>query len=211
MPGCLQIIIDWRTCGAERPRERAMVEGEEVGEVRREAKGGERVCRECPILLMARCLGYWRVPVESNASGGVRGVVWKMGWDGGRAQRGKYVWVIAEGLGESELTLFEEETDFIAALQEIIIAHVLHALTLSSREAGHGVVLDGEVLEEAVRLCKESGYSLGVKGVGDDEVAIDVEGFDLGGREAWRGGHDNGGVRVVVVAFYSVRLVSIRT
>lgn len=87
---------------------------------------------------------------------------------------------------------------------------MLHALALSGREAGHGVVLDGEVLEEAVRLCKESGYSLGVKSVGDDEVAIAVEGFDLGGREAWSGGHDNGGVGVDVWV-YTVRLVSTRT
>ena len=65
-----------------------MVEGEEVGEVRREAKGGERVCRECPILLMARCLGYWRVPVESNASGRVRGVFG--GWGGmGAGHKGR--------------------------------------------------------------------------------------------------------------------------
>lgn len=83
MPGCLQIIIDWRTCGDERPRERAMVDGEgEVGVgVRREAKGGERVCRECPILLIARCLGYWRLPVESNASGWLEGLFGQ--WVGG--------------------------------------------------------------------------------------------------------------------------------
>lgn len=85
MAGCLQIIIDWRTRGVVRPRERAMVGGEGVVDagagVRREAKGGERVCRECPILLIARCLGYWRVPLESKASGGVRGGAW-IGWVG---------------------------------------------------------------------------------------------------------------------------------
>lgn len=112
--------------------------------------------------------------------------------------------------GEPKLTLFEEETDLIAALQEIVVAHVLHAFTLSSRETGHGVVLDGKVLKQAVRLCKEIGYSLGVKGVGNDEVAIAVEGFNLGGRKAWSGGHDNGGWGLMF-GFYAVGLVSIRT
>lgn len=46
-----------------------------------------------------------------------------------------------------------------------------------------------------MRLGEERGYGLGVEDVGDDEVAIAVEGFDLGGREVWSGGgHDNGGV-----------------
>lgn len=58
------------------------------------------------------------------------------------------------------------------------------------------MILDGEVLKQAVRFCKESGYGLRVEGVGDDEIAIAVEGFDLGGREAGSGGHDNGGVGV---------------
>ena len=30
--------------------------------------GGERVCRECPILLIARCLGDLSWPVGENAS-----------------------------------------------------------------------------------------------------------------------------------------------
>lgn len=100
------------------------------------------------------------------------------------------------GTGDLELTLFKKETDLITALQEIVIAHVLHALALPSRETGHGMVLDGEVLEETVRLSEESGYGLGVEGVGDDEVAIAVERLDLGGREAWGGGHGDGGVGV---------------
>lgn len=33
-----------------------------------DAKGGEQVCKACPILLIALALGLMRVPVESKAS-----------------------------------------------------------------------------------------------------------------------------------------------
>lgn len=33
-----------------------------------ELKGGEQVCKACPILLIALALGLTRVPVESKAS-----------------------------------------------------------------------------------------------------------------------------------------------
>lgn len=70
-----------------------MVEGAgEVVGVRREAKGGERVWRECPILLIARCLGYWSFPVESNASGRLERVVGRIGGGGrGSVKRGGHI------------------------------------------------------------------------------------------------------------------------
>lgn len=77
-----------------------MVEGAgEVVGVRREAKGGERVWREWPILFIAPCLGYWSFPVESNASGMLEGLVdGKEGWRQREGNTwGEYAWATSGG------------------------------------------------------------------------------------------------------------------
>jgi len=69
-------------------------------------KGGERVCRECPILLIDWEGGWRRVGGWLGVVGGEKasvGVGWRVGW-----LRGGVRW-------DGDVTFLEEEADLVAA------------------------------------------------------------------------------------------------
>lgn len=54
------------------------------------------------------------------------------------------------------LTFFEEESDLVARFQEVAIADMV--ALLASRELGHGVFIQREVIEQPVRLMVQPFY-----------------------------------------------------
>lgn len=90
----------------------------------------------------------------------------------------------------AEGVLLEEEADLVARGEEVVVANVLAGG--AGAELGHGVRGEVERGEKMMGLGEEGGDGLGVEGVGDDEVAVVVEGVDLVGRETY-GGRRHGG------------------
>lgn len=122
------------------------------------AKGGERVWREWPILLMAREGGWRRWEVWGEKASGRVSLWLGLGLNWVRRGRGGH-------------TFFEEEADLVAAGQEVVVADVL-VVAAAGGELGHGMVGERDVVEHVLRFGEEGGDGAGVQGVGDDEVAI---------------------------------------
>ena len=97
------------------------------------------------------------------------------------------------GLGV-EGVFFEEEADFIAGGEEVVVADVFvcgggSLIVGAGYEAGHWVVCDGEVAEEGLGLGEEIGAGFFREVVRDEEVAVAVELGELfGGEAGGRGG-----------------------
>ena len=88
--------------------------------------------------------------------------------------------------GGGKGVFFEEEADFVAASEEVIVADVRGFFP--GGEFGHGVVGEGKGGEHVVCFREECGDGGGVKGVGDEEVAMFFEGGELlGGELCWCG------------------------
>lgn len=85
-----------------------------------------------------------------------------------------------------ESILLKEKTDLVAASQEVVVANVVMAVVATSGEAGHGVILEGEVGEKGVCLVQEALDGGRAQSIRDDEVAISLEGGDLVGGQAAR-------------------------
>lgn len=73
-------------------------------------------------------------------------------------------------------TFFKEEPDLVPAGEEILVSNVLMIFAFTRREFGHGMVVKREVGEHLMGFAEESGDGGGVKFIGDDKVAIFVEG-----------------------------------
>ena len=87
------------------------------------------------------------------------------------------------GFGEDaigrESGFLEEEADFVARGEEVVVADVGGGF--AGREFGEGVGREREVVEEGVGFLQERGGRGGVDEGGNDEVAVVVVGFDLRG------------------------------
>lgn len=82
------------------------------------------------------------------------------------------------------LTLLEEETYLIPALEEVLIADMFVALGAAGGELGHRVIFEGEGVQQAVGLDEQALDGFCGEGIGDDEEAVVVEGLHLFGGEA---------------------------
>lgn len=96
--------------------------------------------------------------------------------------------------GGVESVLFEEEADFVAGGEEVVVADVG---IIVGGEFGHGMVGDGEGGEHLLGFVEEGGGCCGGEGGRDDEVAIFIVGLELffcettlrvasGGFRCWR-------------------------
>lgn len=94
-----------------------------------------------------------------------------------RRAAGYWVWLCGEGVG------LEEEADFVGGGEEVVVADVgvvVGVGVVAGGEAGEGVGVEGEVGEEGGCFGEEGGYFGWGEVVGDDEVAVLLEGVDLG-------------------------------
>lgn len=77
----------------------------------------------------------------------------------------------------ARLTFFEEEPDLVAALEEIAVADMV--ALLARRELGHGVVVEREVVQQAIRLIVQLLRHVLREGVGDKQISIRVPELEL--------------------------------
>lgn len=87
--------------------------------------------------------------------------------------------------------LLEEEADFVARGEEVVVAYVVGAVLPAGGEFCQGAGGDVEGGEEGVGFVEEVGDGGGGEGRGDDEVAVGVEEGELFRGEAgfgFRGG-----------------------
>lgn len=89
-----------------------------------------------------------------------------------------------EGTRRGDGGFFEEEADLVARREEVGVADMVGAGIASGAERGERVGGDVERGEEVGGFGEEGGDSLRGEGGGDDEVAVAVEGGELGGGEA---------------------------
>lgn len=81
------------------------------------------------------------------------------------------------------LTLFEEKADLVARGEEIVVADMVMAVFSAGAELGHRVRGQIEIGEKRASLVKQGLDGGWAEGVRDDEIAIPLEGGDLGGSE----------------------------
>lgn len=108
-----------------------------------------------------------------EVAGGVKGV-WRKG----------LVFVVVCVACVCILAFFKEKADLVPRRQEIVVADVVAAVLAAGAELGHGVRGEVEVGQQGVRLVQQGLDGGGAEGVGDDEVAVAVEGGELGGGQA---------------------------
>ena len=81
----------------------------------------------------------------------------------------------------SECIFFKEEADFVARGQEVVVAHMGLGVifTITGRELCQRVVCKIEGGKEVVGMVEKGSASSFGKVIGDDEIAVGIEGSDL--------------------------------
>lgn len=97
---------------------------------------------------------------------------------------GALLWFRQLARGRVDGVFFEKEADLVARVEKVVVSDVVGAVVATGGEAGHGVRGEVKASEEGVCLCEEAGGGGGAEDVGEDEVAVAVEGGELGGGEA---------------------------